>query len=165
MKLRYYNRGNDTESEREVSPQRLVFYRDNWYLDAWCHLREDLRTFALDAVRSVRVLDRKALEIPETQLHEHYSSAYGIFSGKADFVAVLRFSPERARWVSLEQWHPAQQGLWLDDGCYELRVPYHDARELVMDILRHGSEVEVIGPPPLRDKVISQLREAIHRYA
>ena len=77
----------------------------------------------------------------------------------------LRFSPERARWVSLEQWHPAQQGLWLDDGCYELRVPYHDARELVMDILRHGSEVEVIGPPPLRDKVISQLREAIHRYA
>jgi predicted DNA-binding transcriptional regulator YafY len=164
LNLRYYNRGNGTESEREVSPQRLVYHRDNWYLDAWCHLRDDLRTFALDAMRNVRVLDSKALEVPQKQLDEHYSGAYGIFSGKADFMAVLRFSPQRARWVSLEQWHPDQQGLWLENGSYELRVPYHDARELVMDILRHGSEVEVIGPPSLRDAVIARLHEAIGRY-
>ena len=165
LELRYYNRGSDEEREREVSPQRLVFYRDNWYLDAWCHLREALRTFALDAVRSVRVLETRALEVPQAQLDQHYSSAYGIFSGKADYVALLRFSATRARWVSLEQWHPDQEGRWSADGCYELSVPYHDPRELVMDILRHGAEVEVIGPPALREAVVFQLREAIRLYA
>ena len=164
LHIRYYGRGTDTESEREVSPQRLVHYRDNWYLDAWCHLREDLRTFALDAIRGARVLDAPARDMAERQLDEHYASAYGIFSGRASEIAVLVFSPERARWVSLEQWHPDQEGRWLEDGRYELRVPYLDARELLMDILRHGTEVEVTGPPALRAAIREQLRAAAARY-
>ncbi len=43
LALVHYSRGNDRVTEREVSPQRLVFYRENWYLDAWCHLRSPLR--------------------------------------------------------------------------------------------------------------------------
>jgi len=164
LRLAYYNRGQDAETEREVSPQRLVYYRDNWYLDAWCHLREGLRTFALDAVRTVQVLDKKAKEVPKRQLDEHYSSAYGIFSGKAEHMAVLSFTAQRARWVSQERWHPDQQGEWHEDGRYELRVPYHDARELVMDILRHGPEVEVMAPAALRDFVKRQLNEAAALY-
>jgi predicted DNA-binding transcriptional regulator YafY len=63
--ITYYNRSSDTVSEREVSPQRLTHYRDNWYLDAWCHLREGLRTFALDAIRNVRQLDLDAQDVDE----------------------------------------------------------------------------------------------------
>ena len=164
LQITYYNRGQDTDTEREISPQRLVYYRDNWYLDAWCHLREGLRTFALDAVRQVRVLKTKAREVPKAQLDAHYASAYGIFSGAAEHTAVLRFTPRRARWVALEQWHSKQQGEWLADGRYELRLPYHDARELIMDILRHGPEVEVASPPELREAVAGQLREAAGLY-
>jgi predicted DNA-binding transcriptional regulator YafY len=164
LQITYHNRGQDTDTEREISPQRLVYYRDNWYLDAWCHLREGLRTFALDAVRQVRVLETKAREVPKAQLDAHYASAYGIFSGAAEHTAVLRFSPRRARWVALEQWHSKQQGEWLADGRYELRLPYHDARELIMDILRHGPEVEVVSPPELREAVAGQLREAAGLY-
>jgi len=164
LHLHYYNRGQDTETEREVSPQRLVYYRDNWYLDAWCHLREGLRTFALDAIRRVQVLSKKAKDVPQRQLDDHYSSAYGIFSGQAEHTAVLRFSARRARWVALERWHSEQRGEWLDDGRYELRVPYHDARELVMDVLRHGPEAEVVSPPELRELIRRQLREAVALY-
>jgi predicted DNA-binding transcriptional regulator YafY len=164
MQIRYYNRGRDAESEREISPQRLVYYRDNWYLDAWCHLRDDLRTFALDAVRSVRVLEKKGRQVAKDVLDQHYASAYGIFSGKPDHAAVLRFTPQRARWVALEQWHPDQEGQWLEDGSYQLRVPYHDSRELVMDVLRHGPEVEVVAPPELRNEVLGQLTAAAARY-
>ncbi len=46
--IRYFARANGETSERTVSPQRLVHYRDNWYLDAWCHLRNDLRSFSMD---------------------------------------------------------------------------------------------------------------------
>ncbi|MEJ2308372.1 MAG: WYL domain-containing transcriptional regulator [Gammaproteobacteria bacterium] len=157
IEIRYYNRSRDDSSERTLSPQRLVHYRDNWYLDAWCHLREDLRTFALDSIESVRTRDAPAKSLSQEALDEHYSSAYGIFSGKADSRAVLRFDAERARWVSKEQWHPRQQAEWLDDGRFQLTVPYGNPTELVMDILRHGRHVEVLEPESLRRQVAEEI--------
>jgi len=164
LEIDYHSRGRDERSVREISPQRLVHYRDNWYLDAWCHRRRALRSFAVDRVRSAETLAAKAEEIGEQQLDEHYASAYGIFAGKANRTAVLRFSPERARWVADERWHPEQVGQYLTDGRYELRVPYRDDRELVMDILRHGAEVEVVEPLELRRAVVEMLERALGRY-
>lgn len=164
LQIHYYNRSSDETNEREVSPQRLVHYRDNWYLDAWCHLREGLRTFALDNIQQAMPLDVSAIDVDNDTLNAHYSSAYGIFSGKATQAAILRFSPERARWVSKEQWHSEQQAEWLDDGRYELRIPYQNPTELIMDILRHGGEVEVISPPELRQAVQQQLQQALKHY-
>jgi predicted DNA-binding transcriptional regulator YafY len=66
--IRHYNRQDDTETEREVSPQRLVYYRDNWFLDAWCHLRADIRTFAVDALRAATLQDKRAKSVPDREL-------------------------------------------------------------------------------------------------
>ena len=99
----YYARGSNSSSERVLSPQRLVCYRESWYLDAWCHLREDLRSFALDGVREAVILESPAKEIPERRLDEVLADGYGIFSGRAKARAKLRFTPERARWVAAEQ--------------------------------------------------------------
>lgn len=153
MKITAWNRGRDDMLTRTVSPQRLVHYRDNWYLDAHCHLRGALRCFSLDTLRAVTVLDTAAQDVPEAQLDAHFSGSYGIFAGGIKAWAVLRFSPERARWVEPECWHRQQQGEHLPDGGYRLRVPYADERELLMDILRHGAHVEVEAPPPLREQV------------
>jgi len=164
LQLTYFSRGSNETTEREVSPQRLVFYRGNWYLDAWCHLREGLRSFAVDAIRKAAPLDRKARAVPEGELDEVLASGYGIFSGRATHVAQMRFTPERARWVSAEEWHPKQKGRFEKDGSYVLEVPYADPRELVMDLLRHGAEVEVLAPESLRAAVRKQLAAALDRY-
>jgi predicted DNA-binding transcriptional regulator YafY len=147
-----------------VSPQRVTHYRESWYLDAWDEGKDALRCFAVDRILRVTQLDRAALDVADSELDAHYASAYGIFGGRADKMAVLRFTPERARWVADEVWHPEQQRRRLEDGAYELRVPYHDSRELVMDILRHGSHVLVVEPQSLIDEVRSQLSGAIGRY-
>jgi predicted DNA-binding transcriptional regulator YafY len=149
----HYSRGNDRVTEREVSPQRLVFYRDNWYLDAWCHLRKGLRSFALDAVRQALVVDRAARVVSERTLDDHLASGYGIFSGAHTQVARLRFTPERARWVADEVWHPEQQGRYDEQGYWLLEFPFSDPRELGQDILRHGAQVEVLSPASLRRRV------------
>jgi len=160
----YHSRGSNRQSERTVSPQRLTHYREVWYLDAWDEESNELRTFSLDRLRRAKVLEDTALDLPDADLDNHYASAYGIFGGKADKVAVLRFSAERARWVADEKWHPEQQGKNLQDGRYELRIPYRDARELVMDIMRHGAHVEVIEPAALREEVRQQLERAARQY-
>jgi proteasome accessory factor C len=160
----YHARGSDRRSERTVSPQRLTHYREAWYLDAWDDESNELRTFAIERMRRPKVLEATALDVPDSDLDAHYASGYGIFGGQADKLAVLRFSAERARWVADETWHPQQTGEYLKDGRYELRIPYRDARELVMDIMRHGEHVEVLEPDDLRQQVVEQLRRAAERY-
>lgn len=162
--IRYHGRARDQESVRNVSPQRLIYYRDNWYLDAWCHASAGLRSFSLDRIRSVEPTEQPALDMDEAALEAELGSGYGIFSGIAAQTAVLLFSADAARWVADEQWHPDQQGAWQADGSYELRVPYSASEELLRDVLAYGAGVEVIAPEPLRRSAAERLRAAADLY-
>jgi predicted DNA-binding transcriptional regulator YafY len=162
--IRYYSRDRDDLTERDVSPQRLVFYRGNWYLDAWCHLREDLRSFAVDAMEDVSVLAESAQDIATEALDAHLGAGYGIFAGIADKQAVLRFEPWAARYVGAERWHANQTQEVEPSGHLLLTVPYANEPELIMDIMRYGPDVEVIAPIELKQKVKDRLSEAIAKY-
>ena len=163
LQIGYHGRGRDQTRDREVSPQRLVHYRDNWYLDAWCHAARGLRSFAVDAVRGASVLDKTAIDVNEAELNAVLGAGYGIYAGKRVQWARLRFSAERAGWVAAETWHPRQRGRFEPAGTYVLELPYADPRELVMDILRHVPEVEMLGPAALRDEVRRKLEIALSR--
>jgi len=160
----YHGRARDTTTERDVSPQRLVYYRDNWYLDAWCHWRQGLRTFSLDRLHVVKARIEPAIDVDDAELDRVLTSAYGIFAGQPKHTAVLRFTSDAARWVADESWHPNQQSRIFTDGSMELRVPYADSRELMQDILRYGPEVEVIEPAALREAVAEHLKRALRQY-
>jgi predicted DNA-binding transcriptional regulator YafY len=165
--LRYFKRSDRSESERQVSPQRLVNYRNTWYLDAWCHASEGLRRFALDAVREAKVEEAKARQVPLKELEAELDAGYGIYSGAGAKVkwATLVFNADAAQWVAVEEWHPEQKGRWLADGRYELRVPYSDPTELVMDVLRHGDSVTVAGDKALASVIAQRLQRAAAQYA
>ena len=163
LAMHYLARGTGEHSERTVSPQRLIYYRSNWLLDAWCHKRNELRSFSLDAVRCPVVLNEAATDVATEELDQTLGNGYGIFSGKDVQWATLRFTPERARWVAAEQWHPEQKGEWDAQGHWVLQIPYSDDRELVMDILRHTPEVEVLEPARLRQRVLEKVRDGLLR--
>lgn len=164
LSIRYQARGSGESSNRTVSPQRLIHYRSNWMLDAWCHERDELRSFSLDKISQPKIEDTPAIDLPEDDLDQTLGNGYGIFSGKDVQWATLRFTPERARWVAAEQWHPAQKGEWDSEGHWLLQIPYSDDRELVMDILRHTPEVEVLAPAELRERVLEKMREGVARW-
>lgn len=164
LHIRYHGRGTDEVSERDISPQRLTNYRDRWYLDAWCHDKHGLRSFALERVQQQQLLDQDARDVSADELQGHFGASYGIFSGPAEHQAELLFSARRARWVADEQWHPDQQGELLQDGRYRLRIPFSNPSELLMDILQFGSEVEVVGPDFLRDMVKQSLKDSRKIY-
>jgi len=165
LSIKYYAKGKNEETEREISPQRLIFYRENWYLDAYCHMRNGLRSFAVDGIRSAVPTNTKAHEISDKECQEHFAQSYGIFSGKATQRAKLRFTPEHARWVSGENWHGQQVGSFDKEGYYNLEFDYNQDPELVMDIMKHGSGVEVMGPVSLKNKVKAELEKAFKKYS
>jgi predicted DNA-binding transcriptional regulator YafY len=162
--LRYFKRSDLTTSEREVSPQRLVNYRNTWYLDAWCHASNGLRRFALDAVREAKLLDVRARNVAVKELESALDAGYGIYGGARVKWATLRFDAAAAQWVASEEWHAEQKARWLPDGRYELQVPYSDSTELVMDILRHGDSVQVVGDKALAKLVQARLARALEQY-
>ena len=165
LRLHYDGRTRGAMTERVVSPQRLVRYRDNWYLDTWDHAKAEIRVFAVDRIRQASLLPEAALDLEDAGLDAHLGGGYGIFSGPAPHRAVLRFSAHRARWVADEEWHPAQVSRWLADGRYELEFPYSDPRELLMDILKHGPDCEVVAPSSLRAEARQLLAAAHAQYA
>jgi proteasome accessory factor C len=153
-------------STRTVSPQNLVYYRDNWYLDAWCHKRQEMRVFSL--ARIERILSdggppTPAVIIPQRERDDYFAGSYGIFAGKATHTARLRFRAAIAREIAMQQWHPEQKGTW-DADEYVLSVPYSDERELVRDVLRYVPDVVVEGPAALKSGVTKRLKEALKHF-
>lgn len=164
LQIGYYGRGRDESSQREVSPQQLLHYRGNWYLIAWCHMRKATRSFAMDAIESATTTIKAARELSKKDVEQFVGKGYGIFSGQSVQWATLRFSPERARWVARETWHPQQESNIDKAGYLVMKVPFTDIRELSMDILRHGSSVEVLSPPALTTYIQKELADAHANY-
>ena len=165
LEVRYRDYHNRVTT-RSISPQTLIYYRENWHLDAWCHLRNGLRTFVLARIDHLNNSKDKAKKISQSELAKHYTQAYGIFAGIAKHTAELLFYGETARDVAQQQWHPQQAGEWLSKGReYQLTIPYNNPNELMMDILKYGNNVEVIAPSKLRNAVKDKLRGALSLYS
>ncbi|GAB3340543.1 helix-turn-helix transcriptional regulator [Marilutibacter aestuarii] len=160
----YRARSTDEATRRTVSPQRMTHYRDNWYLDAWDHTRDALRSFAVDRITAAKLLDEDARDVPDEELDTQLASSYGIFSGTPKGWATIVFNAKAARWVADEHWHSQQQGRFLPDGRYELKIPYSNGRELLMDVLHYGSDAEIVEPPVLREQARALLSLALSQY-
>lgn len=163
FELSYISRQTEKVSKRTVSPQRLIYYRNNWYLDAWCHLRNALRTFSLDNIDKVLLLPEVAENIDENTLEVHYESAFGVFAGSADKIAQLKFNRPCANYIARESWHPQQTGEWQGE-YYIMNIPYCNATELIMDVLKYGPDVQVLEPESLRRAIKRKISEMQELY-
>ena len=164
LSFEYRARSTDEKTRRTVSPQRLTHYRENWYLDAWDHGREGLRSFAVDRIGATKLLDEPVRDVPDEELDRQLASSYGIFSGEPKGWATIVFSAKAARWVADEHWHSQQQGRFLSDGRYELKVPYSTGRELLMDVMHYGADAEILEPASLREQARALLSLALSNY-
>lgn len=163
LEIDYHGRERNERTKRRINPYRLLHYRDNWYLAAYCERAKGLRTFSLDRISAATESDDRIKPVSEAELDRYIGASFGIFTGEAKAWAVLRFNSARAQWVADETWHPDQIGHWQGE-AYELQVPYADPRELVMDILKYGPDVEVVAPEELREQVATRLQEAAAQY-
>lgn len=164
LRIVYFTRSRNERGERVVSPQRLIHYKENWYLIAWCHKSEGLRMFALDSIEDANQTNEAAIHVAAQQVDDLLGRDFGIYAGKDRRWAKLRFTPVQARWVEAEVWHPEQKSTALEDGSYLLEIPYSDPRELMLEILRFGPDVQVLEPTELRKAVKERLQKAAAQY-
>ena len=159
-----YNPLSNQPGTRMISPQKLVRYKDNWYLDGWCHKDNKLKVFALSRISKVKLKTNKAKILSPDEQQKYYGSGYGIFSGNADKTAVIHFTGIAAKEAFHMQWHPEESATMLDEHTCELKIPYGRDEELIMDILRWGEHARVIEPDELKQKVCAKLEAMRHVY-
>jgi len=151
-------------STRTVEPHHLVNYMGSWHLFAYCHLRGDWRNFVLGRMMQCSIAD-ETFEFRGTEEWQPFlNNTYGIFSQRECFDVVLKFTPQRSRLVRGEVWHEGQTEELLADGSLVITVPVPHEAEIIMEILRHGSQVEVLEPEWLREMVIAELQAAVKKY-
>ena len=171
MELIYVDYQNK-ESVRLISPQTLVYYRQNWYLNAWCHKKHGMRTFAIARIEKLTLFDIPALDRPDETLVQQFREGYGIFEGEASHYVKLLFHPRIAREISSQYWHPGQKGFSSDengeaqkDGLfYVLEFNYTESTELIRDIMSHLPDVTVLEPVSLRQQLVETLATAMAHH-
>ena len=123
-----------------------------------------MRSFAMDSIQSAEGTSKESKAVTKKELDGFVGQGYGIFAGSKVRWAKLRFSAERARWVSREMWHPQQRTSEEETGELLMELPFTDTRELLMDVLRHGHHVQVLEPEDLKIAVKGELERALSGY-
>ena len=160
----YYSPSSSVCTMRTVEPHHLVNYLGTWHLIAFCHLRNQWRDFVLGRMTICKVETEVFAIRPKEQWQPFLNDTFGIFQTKQSFNVKLKFSPERSRWIRGEVWHECQNEEVQEDGSLLLTIPASHEAEIMMEILKHGSHVEVLEPEWLREKIIGELKLTAQIY-
>lgn len=151
-------------ARRTVEPHHLLNYLGTWHLIAYCRLRRDWRDFVLPRMAELVVENDPFSHRPRADWEPLLTGTFGIFQNRDSFIVKLRFTPERSRLVSGQIWHPEQEIEQAADGSLLLTLPASHPAEILMSILGHGAEVEVLAPEWLRAQVAGEIKRMGQRY-
>jgi proteasome accessory factor B len=158
-RVAYHSASSRRTKSYDLDPYRLVYYRGGLYLYARAHEYGEVRTFAVERVQKVEVLDQ-GFEVPaDFSPSEYARSAFGIFGGRAQTVELV-FAPAIAAYVRERNWHESQSLVDEPDGGVRLTLevaPAFDLKAWIKGFLPH---VRVERPASLRDEIARELEAA-----
>lgn len=164
LSFSYYSPSASNCTIRTVEPHHMVNYMGSWHLIAYCHLRNSWRDFVLARITLCRIQNDCFNARSQSEWRPYLEDTFGIFQTKHSFNVQLRFTPERSRWVRGELWHEKQVEKVETDGSLVLTFPASHQAEVLMEVLKHGAEVEVLEPKWLKDKIVLELQMALKKY-
>ena len=157
--LRYYVPARDETTERDVDPMRLLVVDGQTYLEGWCRRVEGVRTFRLDRVAEVQLLDAPASPPAEAQSKDISGGLYQ--PSPDDQLVTLELGP-RGRWVA--DYYPCESVEELPDGGLRVGLRTADTRWVRRLALRLGATGRVVSPPDLAESVRADAAAALSAY-
>ncbi len=163
IEIDYFTMSRKEKTQRKVAPYKIWFFDGAFYLVGNCGLREDIRIFALDRIKSLK-LTEESFEMPQDfKVEDFMQTSFGVFHGKPQKVRI-RFAAEVAGYISEKVWHKTQKIEVRKDGSliFEARVAGTD--EIKFWLMTWGSKAEVLSPASLREEIISEAEAMLQSY-
>jgi len=162
--LQYLKPGEETAGDRLVDPYHIASFQGEWYLVGHCHLRREVRTFAISRIKAVQTSDADFL-IPDNFSFEKFSGQhFGIFRGERDFSVKILFSPRHRPYVEEREWHREQSLERQPDGGVLLSFTSNHLFEVKRWVLSWGAGVKVLAPQELAKDLRDELRQTLQAY-
>ena len=152
VQVRYYSASRNATTHREVDPYRLWYAQGGLYLVGHCHLRNEVRLFAVERIRSLTITDHPYQLPLHFDLEAYVRDALLVMRGRPVGVELL-FDKATSAWARDRIWHSSQEATLREDGRLRLRLKVAETPELVGWILSFAGGAQVIGPPSVRDAV------------
>lgn len=151
-------------SVREVEPYFIIFLEHAFYLVAYCLMRNDFRTFRIDRIRRMSILDRTFKIRKNLDPAGYFKDSWGVFQGEPIEVEVL-FSGKAARVIKMSRHHPNERIEEIDCGRIKYMVTVSGDLEIIRWILSYGDEAVVVKPEVLKNKIARIIKNAVSNYS
>lgn len=163
VEIAYKAASTGKETTRKIDPYHVWAMNGGFYLIGLCHLRNAVRTFALERVKSLALLDESFHYLEHFSLEEYLQTAFRVMRGDPQIVKVW-FSPGAARVVRERIWHPTQEIREQEDGSLVITLEVPINYEIISWILGFGSAAEVLHPVALKKRIVEELEASLSRY-
>jgi len=163
IEIVYYTMSRKKETRRSVDPYRIWFFNGTFYLIGFCHMRNEVRVFALDRIKMLHQT-RKTFEMPEDfDVEEFVRPSFGIYQGPLTKVKI-RFSQDVAGYVKESIWHESQKITDQKDGSTLFEAEVAGTDEIRFWLMSWGSKAEVLEPASLRDEIRVEAEAVMSMY-
>jgi proteasome accessory factor B len=161
LQLTYRKPGQKAAEPRVVDPYHLANINGEWFLFAFDHLRQAIRTFVPSRILRIKPTGRTFPRPKGFSLERQLRDSFGVVSGRELSEVVLRFEPQVADYIREKRWHDSQQLRELKDGSLELRLKLSSLAEVARWVLSWGGRAIVLQPPELAEAVRAAARRIL----
>src|SRR5881392_3641440 len=161
--LTYRKPGRKETEPRVVDPYHLANINGEWFLFAYCHLRNDIRTFVPSRIQEAELTGKTFIRPQKFSLEKRLRDTFGVVTGQGEFEVVIRFDELVSDYIREKRWHPSQQLIELEDGGVELRLKLSSLVEIHRWILSWGGHAVAFQPRELVASVRNAARAILER--
>jgi len=152
-RMLYRSLFEDGDIEVTLHPYHLMYNRRAWYILGFSEMHNEVRTFKLNRIKNLTVLEKCFLRDDGWDVHDYLGRAWSMIPEGRIYNVKLRFSPKVARNVAEVHWHQTQEISFNEDGSLEVEFRVDGLGEIRWWILGYGDQVEVLRPAALRKRI------------
>lgn len=153
VRMLYHSLFEEADIELTLHPYHLMYNRRAWYILGFSEMHKEVRTFKLNRIKSLAVLEKCFLCDNRFDVQEYLGRAWSMIPEGRIYNVKLRFLPKVARNVAEVQWHRTQQVSFKEDGSVVVEFRVDGLGEIRWWILGYGDQVEVLRPASLRKRI------------
>ncbi|MCB1220166.1 MAG: WYL domain-containing protein [Planctomycetales bacterium] len=151
--IKYFSGQKAIIVDKPCDPYQLLNFKDNWYLVAFCHEKQDYRDFLCSRIMAVEHTNVTFLADPDFSLEQHKKESQ-LFASEAPTVEIVaEFDKYAAHWIRLKQVHPSQKVLERSDGSLEVSFKVSSMENIMRWILSFGEHARILAPLELQERV------------
>ena len=150
-------------THRKVDPFQVLAMNGGFYLIGFCHVRREVRTFAMERIKNFSILDETFQMREDFNLEEYLKGAFQLMTGEPKKIRI-RVAASAAHVIRERKWHPSQQLQELLDGGIEISLDAPINYEIISWILGFGPAAEVLQPSELKSRIARDLETAASQY-